>query len=99
MQKILEKRKCDFHTDVLLSEKVLHLLIKCIGNPIAEEDLENKGLHSQSVHRIKNRKDKKPLHMVLNTVPKFEKRTYQLSNIMRLVITVEESVFKTLPYS
>lgn len=87
-------QKLQYHTYQLPSEKQLHVVIKGIPEPIETEeiknDLESKGFHPENIIRMRSRRDKRPLHMVLATLPRSEKEIYKIKEVLSLIVTVEE---------
>lgn len=92
--RLLNAKGCQFHTYQLPSQKLLYVVIKGIPEPIdaaeVKEQLESRLFHPESVARMKNRKDKRPLHMLLATFPKTKKQIYNTKDLMGLMVTVEE---------
>lgn len=91
---LLDHQKLEYHTYQLPSEKLLHIVRNGIPEPTEKEevkdDLSSKGFHPEAVTRMRNRKDKRPLHIVLATLPKNETRIYQIKEVISLLVTIEE---------
>lgn len=68
--KLSQNKEYPYHIYQLQSEKPLHIVLKGIPKPIAEEEIEElqqSGFHPESINRMRSRKDKRPLHMVRTT--------------------------------
>lgn len=89
--KVLDHQKLEYHTFQLPSEKLLH-----IPEPIGTEDIKknlvSKGYHPENITRMRSKETKSSLHMVLVTLPKFEKHVYQLTEVLSLIVKVEEQL-------
>lgn len=96
---ILNNLKAQYHTYQLPSEKLLHVILRGVPEPLTDteirQELEENGFHPEAVTRLRRYKEKSPMPLVLVTVPKSEKNIFNLQHVSRVVITVESQKPKT----
>lgn len=82
-----------YHTYLLPEEKLLHVVFRGIPVEVKtediEEDLKEKGLNPQNIIRMTKGPEKTPMPLVLVLLPKTDKDVFNLTDILRLKITVE----------
>lgn len=97
--RLLNDIKAEYHTYQLPSEKLLHVVLRGVPEPIPEDSIKDelleKGFHPESIVRLRRYKDKAPMPLVLITVPKTEKQIFHLKEVARVLITVESQHQKT----
>lgn len=97
--KILDDIKAQYHTYQLPSEKLLHVVLRGVPEPLKEteirQELEESGFHPETISRLRRYRDKSAMPLVLVTVPKTEKNIFNLKHVNRVVITVESQRPKT----
>lgn len=90
--KTLNQHKIEYHTWQLPSEKLLHVVLRGVPEPVEPElirtELEEQGFHPKSVVRMRKRNNI-PMPLVLVTLPKDEKKIFEIDSIAYVKITVE----------
>lgn len=91
--RLLDSESLPYHTYQLPSEKVLNVVIRGIPIGISEEeirqDLVDMGYDLQGLHRLKKRDSKHEMPLVLVKVPKSQNFIYELTEVLKIKISVE----------
>lgn len=93
LTRLLQDTDIEFHTYQLQEEKELKIVIRGLflktETEEITEDLKEKGLNPSKVTQMTNKITKQPMPLFLITLPRTDKKIYELTNILGLSIKIE----------
>lgn len=93
MVRFVTAEQVPFHTYQLPSEKMLHIVIRCIPSEIPEQEvllqLRELGFSPESVARMRKSRGGAPMPLVLVKISKDQSKIYTLKELVSLDVSVE----------